>query len=124
MPDRLDGRTCPDSTGGVHSWPYTAGSWGNARYIDDWVYAQAVLQNGNQIVYPDVDQAAAIAGQKNMLPLVLAVVGVVVVLTGGAVSLVMWRKKRQQQPLSPQQTTLADTTSQPDNHYDGTPPVL
>lgn len=48
----LDGRSCLDSTGGLHTWAYADESWGNARYIDDWVYASAKLVGNNQITYP------------------------------------------------------------------------
>lgn len=51
----LDGRSCLDSTGGVHGWPFDNESWGNKRYIDDWVYASAKLVGANQITYPNAN---------------------------------------------------------------------
>ena len=46
-----DGRDCPDSTGGVHSWQYANGSWGDKRYIDDWAFAPARILGETKIVY-------------------------------------------------------------------------
>lgn len=75
-----DGRDCPSSTGGVHGWGYSDNSWGNERYIDDWVYASAKLEGNNTITYPDTAAQAATQKSKNLLPLIItAVAGVVVI---------------------------------------------
>lgn len=53
MTKKLNGKDCPDSTGGVHGWSYADNSWGNGRYIDDWIYASAKLDGKNRITYPE-----------------------------------------------------------------------
>ncbi|MCA9334678.1 hypothetical protein KC953_00870 [Candidatus Saccharibacteria bacterium] len=85
--DTADGRSCPESRSGVHGWQYNSKSWGNARYIDDWIYATAKLDGDNQIVYPEDKVAVAEKSTTNWLliggvavGLVAAVAGVVVVL--------------------------------------------
>ena len=76
----LDGRDCPTSVGGVHSWEYGDGSWGNERYIDDWAYASAKLAGNNTITYPDAETQAATKKQNNFLPVVIAaIVGVAII---------------------------------------------
>lgn len=125
MPKKLDGQDCADSTGGVHAWNYADQSWGNARYIDDWVYAQASLVGNNQIVYPNEDGEAAAATQNSLLPILIAA-GTVVVLGGGITAVVLIRRnaKKQGQPqLPPQYDYLPPTQPTNDgNTYDGTPP--
>lgn len=126
MPVKLDGRDCADSTGNVHAWPYGDQSWGNARYIDDWVYAQASLQGENQIVYPNGDAATAMKSQSLLLPLIIAgIVGVIGVCV--AIGIVVVRRKARaqaQQQLPPQYDYLPPQPQQPTNNnpYDGTPP--
>lgn len=125
MPKKLDGQDCADSTGGVHAWSYADQSWGNARYIDDWVYAQASLEGNNQIIYPNEDGEAAAATQNSMLPIVIASVAVVVLLgVVTVVILVRRRSKSQSQPQLPPQYNYLPPTQPTDssNAYDGTPP--
>ena len=96
MPEVLDGRDCPDSAGSVHSWPYADGSWGNARYIDNWVYATATLQGINQIVYPS-DEEIAETTNKSIMPLVAAIGGVILLVGAGVIAAVLYRRRRTQQ---------------------------
>lgn len=106
MTKDLDGRDCPDSTGGVHGWPYSGGSWGNARYIDDWIYASAKLEGSNQIIYPDEATKAQTANRMNSLPVI---VGSVVLLLIAVVAIVFFvirrRRKQQAQAAAPVQPT-------------------
>lgn len=67
MTPKVDGRDCPDSTGGVHSWAYDDRSWGNKRYIDDWAYASADLDGKNQIVYPDLQNQITKVRENNWM---------------------------------------------------------
>lgn len=66
----LDGRDCRESTGGLHPWAYADESWGNARYIDDWVYASAKLIGNNQITYPPKSNSESSTPLSNMPPLI------------------------------------------------------
>lgn len=106
----LDGRACPDSTKGVHGWAYGDFSWGNARYIDDWVYATAKLEGTNQIVYP---QAAASeqTNESNRMQLAV-VIGVVagIVAIGVAVVVIIRRKKKRPPQLPPPPPAPGDPT--------------
>lgn len=67
----LDGRSCLDSTGGLHTWAYADESWGNARYIDDWVYASAKLIGNNQIRYPDSSKTEELTIDQDWTPIIL-----------------------------------------------------
>lgn len=87
----LDGRDCPDSVGGIHGWAYNDFSWGNARYIDDWIYASAKLTGNNKITYPDEEQAATKKMAINWLLIGGVGAGVLVVL---AVIIIVLRKRR------------------------------
>lgn len=128
----LDGRNCPDSTGGVHGWSYFDDSWGNNRYIDNWVYASAKLTGDNRIVYPS-DTAVAVATKGPNIALIIAVAVILVVAGGGigAVLITRARKKaqlRQQQALAAQVTPTIGGYQQPiqpspTNTYDDTPPT-
>lgn len=123
MPKERDGRDCGDSTGGVHAWSYADLSWGNARYIDDWAYARANLEGNNQIVYPNQDGAAAASVQKNILPLVIAVVtGTAAIVAIVVVVIVRRRVKSRAVPQLPPQYDYLPPTQSTGNTYDGTPP--
>jgi hypothetical protein len=123
-PEKLDGRNCNDSTGGVHAWGDSSQSWGNARYIDDWAYARAELVGNNTITYPNEDEEVAAAANGSVLPYIVAAVslvgiGVVIV----AVVIAKRRSKKQlQTQLPPQYDYLPPTQSTPTSAYDGTPP--
>lgn len=76
----LDGRNCPDSTGGAHGWAYATGGWGDARYIDDWAYALARVDGTAQVYYPE-NEAAVVAKQNGMNQGIIAtIVGAVIVI--------------------------------------------
>ncbi len=96
MPQLIDGRECPESTGGVHGWAYGEVSWGNARYIDNWVYATARLDGKATIVYPEEEiiEANTVSGNGAMVVIVGVLVGSVVV--GGIVFVVIKRRKTAQ----------------------------
>lgn len=107
--EKVDGRSCPDSTGGVHGWIYADASWGNARYIDDWTYAQAKLQGDNQIVYPEA--AATVTGSSSKGYMQAAVIaGTVIVAAIGVVTVLVIRRKRTAVPhqLPPQPPAPGD----------------
>lgn len=107
----LNGRDCPDSTNGLHEWAYTDTSWGNARYIDDWVYASAKLTGKNQIVYPDAAEEAAGGVRQNWL-LIAGVVGIFVIIVVSIIFVVLRKKKKQPPSIQPPQT-FTPTPSQP-----------
>lgn len=91
----LDGKTCPDSTGGVHKWKYgeTGNSWGNARYIDDWVYTSARVSGKSEIRYPE----KAVTVQEDMVQRNMGIgilIAVVLVGVGVAIGIVLWVKRR------------------------------
>jgi len=102
MTAKLDGRDCLDSTGGVHGWVYNDNSWGNARYIDDWIYASAKLDGNNQITYPDDAAKAAGAAKRNWL---LFVIIAVVLLGGTAGAIVLIHRRKKTPPSQPGQPT-------------------
>lgn len=79
MPPELDGRNCPDSTGGMHSWAYNDESWGNARYIDNWAYASVKLTGSDGIVYPQDEEEKATKGNNNTLVIAAIITGVLFV---------------------------------------------
>jgi hypothetical protein len=90
----LDGRNCPDSVGGVHGWSYADASWGNARYVEDWIYASAKLIGNNQITYPDEAAAETTTMQRNWLVIGLVAAGIVVL----AVAIFVIIKRRNRKP--------------------------
>ncbi|MDB5176763.1 MAG: hypothetical protein JWN75_431 [Candidatus Saccharibacteria bacterium] len=119
MTKTLDGRDCPDSTGGLHGWAYATSSWGNARYVEDWVYASAKLEGNNQITYPEEKIAAANAAQKNWWVVVLIVASVIVV---GVISGVVISRKRRQKSKKDITTLLAQSdTGMPSDTHDQFP---
>lgn len=91
----VDGRDCPDSTGGVHGWAYSGDSWGNARYIDDWIYASAKLEGSNQILYPDTTEQAQMASRMNILPLIIGIGLGFMVIVAAIVLFIIRRRKKQ-----------------------------
>lgn len=98
--EELDGRSCQLSNGGLHKWAYGDGSWGNGRYIDDWVYASAKLVGDNQIVYPDAVLEEAVVMQRNWILVGGIVTSIVVML--GVVSFVIIRRKKKAKAIQPQ----------------------
>jgi hypothetical protein len=92
----LDGRNCPDSTGGVHGWAYATGSWGDVRYIDDWASANAKVDGTIEIRYPDETEPLITKVSKLNVQVVVAVVGGTIVLLVALVfiiKLVLQRRK-------------------------------
>ena len=120
MTKKLDGRECPTSVGGVHAWAYDDGSWGNARYIDDWVYASAKLSGSNQIVYPDAAAEQAVAKKNNMTGAIIALVVTAISIVGIVVTII-WRKRshRKSLPTPP----VVDPTRQPIVDQDNNPRI-
>lgn len=92
-----DGRDCPDGTGGVHKWAYDDNSWGNARYIDDWIFASATLNGTNKITYPDVTATAA-KTTKNPIALLVAVAALVLLIIIVLVVVLRARHRRTHKP--------------------------
>lgn len=90
----FDGRDCPASASGVHGWLYNNQSWGNARYIDDWIYATAKLQGSNQIVYPQDTALAAKKSQVNWLIILSVSFGVFFIGVLAIVILFLRRRRR------------------------------
>lgn len=111
--EKVDGRSCPDSTGGVHGWTYADGSWGNARYIDDWTYAQAKLVGSNQIVYPEDVAVATDTASKGYMQVAVIAGTVLVALIGTVAVLVLRRKKMASMPhqLPPQPPAPGDPSN-------------
>ena len=91
MTKTVDGRDCPDSMGGLHGWGYATSSWGNARYIEDWVYASAKLEGSNQITYPDAKVTESATVQKNWW---IAILVVALTIVGGVVIGVLVARRR------------------------------
>jgi hypothetical protein len=94
-----DGRDCPDSTGGIHKWAYDDNSWGNGRYIDDWIFASATLNGTNKIMYPDV---TAVTAKTAKSPMMLIVTVVALVLLIIIVFVVVLRARHQRAHKPPQ----------------------
>lgn len=94
MTKDLDGRDCPVSTEGLHSWPYADTSWGNARYVDDWVYASAKLTGNNTIVYPELSEQAASKTRQNWM-LIGGIIFAIIVISVAIVFIVIRRRKHQ-----------------------------
>ena len=101
MTSLVDGRNCPDSTKGVHGWAYTDGSWGNARYVDDWIYASTTLEGKNTIIYPEAIQGQAAAVNRNWTAAIIAAVGGFVVIAIAITVIVAKRRRRQAAPVTP-----------------------
>jgi len=120
MTNTLDGRSCPDSVGGVHSWAYADDSWGNARYIDDWIYASAKLDGNNTTTYPQATDTAVAAGQRNGLLIIASIVGAGLLLAGVVAAIVIRRKRKGTTQL-PSNSPLPPPQNQPSNFYE-TPP--
>ncbi len=133
MPTVVDGRDCPTSVGGVHGWAYADSSWGNARYIEDWVYATAKLTGNSTVVYPNDEQETVAAASRNVGPIVIGAVAAIV-LIGSVVIVLLRRRTRAQQ--SPRMTVMQPPAVPPagypptrqqqppinPNPYDGQPP--
>lgn len=94
----LDGKSCPDSTGGVHKWKYSelGNSWGNARYIDDWVYTSARVTGTAEIRYPEKVVAAEEDIVQRNMGIGLIIVALVVI--GGIITgVIVWVRRRHKQ---------------------------
>lgn len=120
MTKEMDGRDCPDSVGGVHGWVYADISWGNARYIDDWVYASAKLEGNNKISYPNVVTAVAVTTGKNMTAAIIAIIVVLLAVTALVVILLLRRRSNKAGESSPT-PEIIQRVSQPPS--DDKPPV-
>ena len=94
MTKELDGRDCPDSVGGVHGWAYGDFSWGNTRYIDDWVYASAKLEGNNKISYPNEAATGTTASNRNMTAAIIAIVIVVIAVIALVVIVLLRRRPK------------------------------
>lgn len=97
----VDGRSCPDSTGGVHEWAYADNSWGNARYIEDWVYASAKLQGNNQTTFPLATEEKAAEEGSNLLVRVVAGIFAIAIIAGIITVVIIIRNKRKGPPQLP-----------------------
>ena len=102
----LDGSTCPDSRGGVHKWNYSesgAGSWGNGRYIDDWVFTAARVRGTAEIKYPQAQAATQEEVIQNNMGLIIAVGAGVVIVVGvvGVVLRIRHNRKKARESLLP-----------------------
>lgn len=96
---KLDGRDCPSSQKGVHGWLYATDSWGDARYIDNWIYALARVDGTSEIHYPEQSGIVAdIAGNRQQRQVIaIGLIVVVAVLVGVGVFVgVKIRKHRNQ----------------------------
>lgn len=96
MTKTADGRDCPDSVGGVHGWSYADVSWGNARYIDDWIYASAKLVGQNQITYPDEEAVAAVKRRTDPTLLIITAVAIIAILA--IVIFIITKRRRKNAP--------------------------
>lgn len=114
MTAKINGQDCPDSMGGVHGWKYTNASWGNARYVDDWIYASAKLEGNNQITYPESSAGPTKSLQSNWLFIAGTVVAVIVVIASLIIVYVRRRSKRPPQPPLPSEQSM-DAGGQPPN---------
>lgn len=94
MTTDVDGRNCPDSSGGVHGWLFATGSWGDQRYIDDWAYASARIDGTNQITYPQDIGMVVLADKSNSSLVTGLVLGVVVVAVIAIIGILLVRRHR------------------------------
>lgn len=105
MTEQVDGQSCPTSDGGVHGWPYNNQSWGNARFVEDWIYASVTPNGKNQIVYPEESEAVTKNRQTNWVAIIaISAVALLVI-----VAIVVWLMRRGKgkggnAPQPPQQT--------------------
>jgi hypothetical protein len=97
----LDGRGCRDSTGGLHTWAYADESWGNARYIDDWVYASAKLVGSNQITYPLKSNNEELSRPVDWTAVIVGVSASGIVLFLAAFAVIRKYKLTKKKPVSP-----------------------
>lgn len=126
MTTTVDGRDCPDSTTGIHGWNYGGGSWGDKRYIDDWIYASAKLDGSNKIVYSNSSEKTASAKHYNWLLVSLAAGTIVLLAIVAIVVAVILRRRRQPsvpivpppQPPGIQPMQSQDPSGQPPNSDD------
>lgn len=118
MTEEVDGRSCPDSTGGVHGWSYGGNSWGDKRYIDDWAYASVKIDGKNTITYPeDESEEESSANSNGLLMLIGGLLGVIV-LVAIIVTVFMTRKGKNNPP-----PPLSGPTSMPQSNPPAGPPA-
>ncbi len=118
----IDGRSCPDSTGGIHGWAYDNASWGNARYVDDWVYASAKVDGSNTIVYPEDEATHGGNGAQSLTAYIVAGVAVVAIVAGVSVAIILRKRKNRNYPPASTPTGVSpQTPSGPANGGDVPP---
>lgn len=85
---KLDGRDCPSSQKGIHGWGYGTGSWGDVRYIDNWIYASARVDGTSEIRYPEESGVVAgiVGNQQQRQVIAVGVLVVVAILVGVGVA--------------------------------------
>lgn len=121
MTKTVDGRDCPESVNGIHGWAYADVSWGNTRYIDDWIYASAKLLGKNQITYPDDVAAGAKKSSMNWM-LIGTVAGVSLLVIVGVVVLIARRRRAKRQMQNPNQPPQPPTQPLIPSDPGGEPP--
>ncbi len=93
----LDGRSCPDSTKGVHKWKYSeaeSATWGNARYIDDWAYATARVKGVAEIEYPLTESIPEAIAKRSMG--LGGIIAAIIILLGGVVGGLLFAKRQRE----------------------------
>ena len=95
-----DGRNCPVSTNGAHGWGYSGGSWGNARYIEDWVYASARLQGASTIVFPSDGEEIVTTAQRNGALIAFISIVVSIMAIAGGVFIAIKKKQRRRNDIT------------------------
>lgn len=124
MTKTLDGRNCPQSTGGVHGWAYGTGAWGDVRYIDDWAYAAADVDGTVELKYPAENEAAAVAdsANKNMGMIAAASAGIIVTIV--VVALIIKRHRTKVALAAAQRQSTQMTTVQPPAYLGQSTPLV
>ncbi len=121
--ETVDGRDCQSSVDGLHAWSFGTGSWGDRRYIDDWIFASVELQGNNQIVYPEADAEEADAAQSNLPLIILAIVGGIVIIGTVVAVVVLKRRKNKQLPPPQPPTPPSIITTGQDQPPSSSPPM-
>lgn len=94
----VDGRSCPDSSGGVHGWGFGSLSWGDKRYIDDWTYASVKIDGKNVIHYPEEENENQLAKTNNNTLLIIGGIVGAIVIIGAVVTFLVMRKGKGNTP--------------------------
>jgi hypothetical protein len=108
---KVDGRACPDSSGGSHSWAYGTGAWGDTRYIDDWAYAAAKVDGTAEIHYPQQAVSEEVAAKASRTGLGMVIGGISAIAAIIAVIVLIILKKRHKKPA--QYASTHDDITQP-----------